>query len=136
MARAASSAGLDSPLASDGFAVASTVTSLSRLRQASYPAAPALSRRPRSHWSVLDAVPAGGGGKTVASLPPCRARRAPPPTSVLRNPVSARPTHRLTRGQRPLYSAGFATPPPGERPKSPCGGIGRRARLKIEFRKE
>jgi hypothetical protein len=42
----------------------------------------------------------------------------------------------LTAGPRPLYSARFATPalPPGA--TSPCGGIGRRARLKIEFRKE
>jgi hypothetical protein len=43
----------------------------------------------------------------------------------------------LTGDARPLYSAGFATL--GLRPgvvTSPCGGIGRRARLKIEFRKE
>src|SRR5258708_33530872 len=43
----------------------------------------------------------------------------------------------LTRPPRPLYSAGFATSR-ALRPSaiSPCGGIGRRARLKIEFRKE
>ena len=42
----------------------------------------------------------------------------------------------LTGRARPLYSAGFATSPSGRCPISPCGGIGRRARLKIEFRKE
>ena len=41
----------------------------------------------------------------------------------------------LTGSHRPLYSAGFATPV--SRPtEGPCGGTGRRARLKIEFRKE
>lgn len=35
----------------------------------------------------------------------------------------------------PLYSAGFATPLAGLT-EGPCGGTGRRARLKIEFRKE
>jgi hypothetical protein len=42
----------------------------------------------------------------------------------------------LTRASRPLYSARFAAP--GIRPatEGPCGGTGRRARLKIEFRKE
>jgi hypothetical protein len=42
----------------------------------------------------------------------------------------------LTPKRRPLYSARFATlahPPMSE---GPCGGTGRRARLKIEFRKE
>jgi hypothetical protein len=42
----------------------------------------------------------------------------------------------LTGGQRPLYSAGFATPAARRASEGPCGGIGRRARLKIEFRKE
>ena len=48
----------------------------------------------------------------------------------------------LTGRCRPLYSARFATPacramfPPSRRHECPCGGIGRRARLKIEFRKE
>ena len=43
----------------------------------------------------------------------------------------------MTGSHRPLYSAGFATAPvPASIAKSPCGGIGRRARLKIEFRKE
>src|SRR5206468_2310834 len=42
---------------------------------------------------------------------------------------------RLTRTSRPLYSAGFVTSAK-QRSASPCGGIGRRARLKIEFRKE
>jgi hypothetical protein len=42
----------------------------------------------------------------------------------------------LTGRARPLYSAGFAASPEGECRESPCGGIGRRARLKIEFRKE
>ena len=38
---------------------------------------------------------------------------------------------RLTGGGRPLYS-----PPHAAKFCGPCGGIGRRARLKIEFRKE
>jgi hypothetical protein len=42
----------------------------------------------------------------------------------------------LTGSHRPLYSARFATPAFGLDAISPCGGIGRRARLKIEFRKE
>jgi hypothetical protein len=42
----------------------------------------------------------------------------------------------LTGRARPLYSAGFATSPSVTIAKCPCGGIGRRARLKIEFRKE
>jgi hypothetical protein len=42
----------------------------------------------------------------------------------------------LTGSPRPLYSAGFATPAYSPNAASPCGGIGRRARLKIEFRKE
>jgi hypothetical protein len=42
----------------------------------------------------------------------------------------------LTGSRRPLYSAGFATPAVWRAPEGPCGGIGRRARLKIEFRKE
>jgi hypothetical protein len=42
----------------------------------------------------------------------------------------------LTSGHRPLYSAGFATHACRRSSESPCGGIGRRARLKIEFRKE
>src|SRR5262245_35185551 len=41
----------------------------------------------------------------------------------------------LTGTGRPLYSAGFATGPRPV-PGGPCGGTGRRARLKIEFRKE
>ncbi len=42
----------------------------------------------------------------------------------------------LTGSARPLYSAGFATLSFNGWSASPCGGIGRRARLKIEFRKE
>jgi hypothetical protein len=42
----------------------------------------------------------------------------------------------LTAGPRPLYSARFATSAFRLAVKCPCGGIGRRARLKIEFRKE
>ena len=42
----------------------------------------------------------------------------------------------LTGSRRQLYSAGFATPARWRTSKGPCGGIGRRARLKIEFRKE
>jgi len=42
----------------------------------------------------------------------------------------------LTGTARPLYSARFATLPMAAVVISPCGGIGRRARLKIEFRKE
>jgi hypothetical protein len=42
----------------------------------------------------------------------------------------------LTGRARPLYSAGFAALAFGECRECPCGGIGRRARLKIEFRKE
>jgi hypothetical protein len=41
----------------------------------------------------------------------------------------------LTARCRPLYSAGFATSL-RRASEGPCGGIGRRARLKIEFRKE
>jgi hypothetical protein len=42
----------------------------------------------------------------------------------------------LTGRARPLYSAGFATSACRLMFEGPCGGIGRRARLKIEFRKE
>ena len=42
----------------------------------------------------------------------------------------------LTRKRRPLYSAGFAAPAFRPATEGPCGGTGRRARLKIEFRKE
>jgi hypothetical protein len=42
----------------------------------------------------------------------------------------------LTGSRRPLYSAGFATLAFWPASEGPCGGIGRRARLKIEFRKE
>jgi hypothetical protein len=42
----------------------------------------------------------------------------------------------LTGQNRPLYSAGFAAPALSLVPGGPCGGTGRRARLKIEFRKE
>jgi hypothetical protein len=42
----------------------------------------------------------------------------------------------LTRKRRPLYSAGFAAPASRPATEGPCGGTGRRARLKIEFRKE
>jgi hypothetical protein len=45
-------------------------------------------------------------------------------------------TRGLTGSHRPLYSGGFATSACRLGAKSPCGGIGRRARLKIEFRKE
>ncbi len=44
--------------------------------------------------------------------------------------------HGLTGSPRPLYSAGFATSAFRLTSDGPCGGIGRRARLKIEFRKE
>jgi hypothetical protein len=42
----------------------------------------------------------------------------------------------LTGSRRPLYSAGFAALAFWRASGGPCGGIGRRARLKIEFRKE
>jgi hypothetical protein len=42
----------------------------------------------------------------------------------------------LTRKRRPLYSARFAAPALRPATEGPCGGTGRRARLKIEFRKE
>ena len=42
----------------------------------------------------------------------------------------------LTRKRRPLYSARFAAPGTDPVSEGPCGGTGRRARLKIEFRKE
>jgi hypothetical protein len=45
-------------------------------------------------------------------------------------------TRGLTRTGRPLYSGGFAPARVWLSAISPCGGIGRRARLKIEFRKE
>ena len=44
---------------------------------------------------------------------------------------NSRSPFRLTGGRRPLYS-----PPHAAMFCGPCGGIGRRARLKIEFRKE
>ncbi len=50
--------------------------------------------------------------------------------------ASVRSIRRLTAGHRQLYSAGFATSAFRPSAISPCGGIGRRARLKIEFRKE
>jgi hypothetical protein len=42
----------------------------------------------------------------------------------------------LTRAGRPLYSGRFAAPALRLATEGPCGGTGRRARLKIEFRKE
>src|SRR4051795_1018401 len=42
----------------------------------------------------------------------------------------------LTRKRCPLYSARFAAPGICPATEGPCGGTGRRARLKIEFRKE
>jgi hypothetical protein len=42
----------------------------------------------------------------------------------------------LTRAGRPLYSGRFAAPALRPATEGPCGGTGRRARLKIEFRKE
>src|SRR3954463_16150222 len=42
----------------------------------------------------------------------------------------------LTRKRRPLYSARFAALGTCPATEGPCGGTGRRARLKIEFRKE
>ncbi len=42
----------------------------------------------------------------------------------------------LTRRPAPLISAPLARPILRLGRKGPCGGIGRRARLKIEFRKE
>ena len=75
----------------------------------------ALSRHPRSHRSVL------------AMFWERLARPAP---------RSGRAVRGLTGSHRPLYSAGFATPACGPASERPCGGIGRRARLKIEFRKE
>ena len=42
----------------------------------------------------------------------------------------------LTRAGRPLYFARFAAPALRPATEGPCGGTGRRARLKIEFRKE
>src|SRR5882757_8418864 len=55
--------------------------------------------------------------------PPCRGRQQSHPRG-------------LTGADLRLYSARFVTPPLGPMSECPCGGIGRRARLKIEFRKE
>jgi Arm DNA-binding domain len=64
---------------------------------------------------------------------------ATPPTGVKtpEKPNGCTPTRLgLTHPARPLYSARFATAASRPRSRCPCGGIGRRARLKIEFRKE
>src|SRR5207245_9598412 len=55
--------------------------------------------------------------------PPCRGTPQPHPRG-------------LPRAGRPLYAARFAAPALRPATEGPCGGTGRRARLKIEFRKE
>src|SRR4030088_14438 len=103
MARAATSAGLDSPAASDGKEGASTVTPFSRFLQASYPAEPALSRQPRSHWSVLGVAPARDGRIAAASI---RLGGQHAPGRGVYFDAGSLDTG-LTGSQRPLYSAGF-----------------------------
>ena len=107
--------------------------------EASYPARPALSRRPRSHWSVL--TRRRGSSRTplaVAFRPPARCcvkgfdnRRLHPDSGSTRG---------LTGRARPLYSAGFATSasgqPLGRCPKAPVAELVDALELKIEFRKE
>src|SRR3954453_20381639 len=82
--------------------------------RASYPARCRLSRRQRSKASVWLSSGSVGAAKTARRYVHCG----------------------LTRKPRPLYSAGFATLLSSSGREGPCGGIGRRARLKIEFRKE
>ena len=102
--------------------------------QASYPAYPALSRRPAITLECF------GPAKGLRERPGAK-RRAPLECSWAKS--QGEQTDRLRIGRlglthraRPLYSrplrdVGLARPC-----GCPCGGIGRRARLKIEFRKE
>ena len=71
------------------------------------------------------------GGTVVSALRSAQPGRRNPTIAL----YSSSTIRGLTGSHRQLYSAGFAASPLGE-PESPCGGIGRRARLKIEFRKE
>jgi hypothetical protein len=104
----------------------------------------ALSRQARSQRSVL---PRGVRGQVFDLAQMVDPQRRSPPAQL----PCVQPGERcrtigirfgftrrrgLTRSHRPLYSAGFAIPWLRPIAKSPCGGIGRRARLKIEFRKE
>jgi hypothetical protein len=105
---------------------------------ASYPAGMTLSRRPRSQRSVFRDRRRCGNNAFCAHA----GRRAPvaPPGRNYSGDRHSAPDQTGSRGltgsPRPLYSAGFATPAHSPNATSPCGGIGRRARLKIEFRKE
>ena len=139
MASAAVSAGVAFSRTCELVAVASNVTIISCV-EASYPARRVLSRRARSHWSVL--------GRRMRGMSGARWKQfigAPGARSAAGAKACGRPRFAawdqtdscgLTGRARPLYSAGFATSACRLISEGPCGGIGRRARLKIEFRKE
>src|SRR3954452_17989402 len=83
---------------------------------------------------------AGRSVETRAITPQCCGGR-PAVNACPFGTIASRPLRRnreargLTRNPRQLYSARFGALVSARAP-SPCGGIGRRARLKIEFRKE
>src|SRR5882724_6149282 len=139
MASAAVSAGVACSRTCELVAVASIFTIISCV-EASYPARRVLSRRARSHWSVL--------GRRMRGMSGARWKQfigAPGARNAAGAKTRGRPQFAasgqadscgLTGRARPLYSAGFATSACRLMFEGPCGGIGRRARLKIEFRKE
>src|SRR6185437_2261324 len=110
MASAAVRAGLAVACGCDGLAVACKLTSFSSLATASYLASPSLSRR----GMITLECPARRRG--IGPFTPAASRVDPEEAPAI---------------FRRLRDGGLG--PPRERP---CGGIGRRARLKIEFRKE
>src|SRR5882672_4589504 len=139
MASAAVSAGVACSRTCELFAVASNVTIISCV-EASYPARRVLSRRARSHWSVLGRRMRGMSGvrwKQFIGAPGARSAAGAKPRGRPQFAASGQADScGLTGRARPLYSAGFATSACRLMFEGPCGGIGRRARLKIEFRKE
>src|SRR5882757_4505508 len=139
MASAAVSAGVACSRTCELVAVASNVTIISCV-EASYPARRVLSRRARSHWSVLGRRMRGMSGarwKQFIGAPGARSAAGAKPRGRPQFAASGQADScGLTGRARPLYSAGFATSACRLMFEGPCGGIGRRARLKIEFRKE
>ena len=94
-------------------------------------AAGSAARRAGGEWAAADVT------GILRSMGPCsnRHQRPIPPRFNCRDTPQSHPRG-LTRAGRPLYSARFAAPALRPATEGPCGGTGRRARLKIEFRKE
>jgi hypothetical protein len=141
MASAAVSAGLACARPCERFAVASNVTFVFSRVEASYPARTVLSRRPRSHWSVLGGrVGHVGGAVQTAHRHPFQAM-SPAGAKACGCPTicsfgSSRQQRVDRRGAPAIFRRLRDVRLPADVVISPCGGIGRRARLKIEFRKE